>query len=215
MEKRGEIDCWVMALPNGVCKPFVEAVHEGRKANTHKSVNGLNNYVREVFTKNYWLNEIYPAEVAGAHESGEIHLHDLGFFGPYCAGSRALADALARGEFPRVRAAEFGVVLDMVGDRDLQLLKEPYSLRSAGVLVERIWSIGQAAGFPQFAAASAPEPLVDDHVPLTEAGVPAILVIDYTFAPWHTHADTLDQLSADSLGAVGETLRLALRAEFP
>lgn len=38
MEKRGEIDCWVMALPNGVCKPFVEAVHEGRKSSSHKSV---------------------------------------------------------------------------------------------------------------------------------------------------------------------------------
>ncbi|KFY91549.1 hypothetical protein V500_04617 [Pseudogymnoascus sp. VKM F-4518 (FW-2643)] len=30
MEERGEVDCWVMALPNGVCKPFVEAVEEGR-----------------------------------------------------------------------------------------------------------------------------------------------------------------------------------------
>lgn len=38
MEKRGEIDCWVMALPNGVCKPYVEAVHEGRKASEHRSV---------------------------------------------------------------------------------------------------------------------------------------------------------------------------------
>lgn len=38
MEKRGEIDCWVMALPNGVCKPYVEAVHEGRKASEHRSI---------------------------------------------------------------------------------------------------------------------------------------------------------------------------------
>ena len=38
MEKRGDIDCWVMALPNGVCKPFVEAVYEGRKSSNHKSV---------------------------------------------------------------------------------------------------------------------------------------------------------------------------------
>ncbi|KAK0730027.1 Aspartate/glutamate/uridylate kinase [Lasiosphaeris hirsuta] len=38
MEKRGDIDCWVMALPNGVCKPFVDAVYEGRKASNHKSV---------------------------------------------------------------------------------------------------------------------------------------------------------------------------------
>lgn len=55
-------------------------------ANMQKSVNGLNNYVRETFTKKYWLHEIYPEEVRSAHESGDIHLHDLGFFGPYCAG---------------------------------------------------------------------------------------------------------------------------------
>lgn len=38
MEKRGEIDCWVMALPNGVCKPYVEAIWEGRKGSDNKSV---------------------------------------------------------------------------------------------------------------------------------------------------------------------------------
>ena len=55
-------------------------------ANTQKSINGLNNYVREFFTKNYWLHEIYPEEVRKVHESGEAHIHDLGFLGPYCAG---------------------------------------------------------------------------------------------------------------------------------
>lgn len=55
-------------------------------ANTQKSINGLNNYVREAFTKNYWLHEIYPDDIRQAHLSGDIHLHDLGFFGPYCAG---------------------------------------------------------------------------------------------------------------------------------
>ncbi|MFP4379391.1 MAG: ribonucleoside triphosphate reductase [Candidatus Sumerlaeia bacterium] len=55
-------------------------------ANTQKSVNGLNNYVREFFTKKYWLHEVYPAEVRDAHEDGESHIHDLGFLGPYCAG---------------------------------------------------------------------------------------------------------------------------------
>lgn len=55
-------------------------------ANTQKSINGLNNYVREFFTKNYWLHEVYPAEVREAHESGDLHIHDLGFLGPYCAG---------------------------------------------------------------------------------------------------------------------------------
>ncbi len=55
-------------------------------ANTSKSINGLNNYVREEFTKNYWLHEIYPQDIRDAHLQGDIHIHDLGFFGPYCAG---------------------------------------------------------------------------------------------------------------------------------
>jgi len=55
-------------------------------ANTQRSINGMNNYVRETFTKQYWLHEVYPTEVREAHQNGELHLHDLGFFGPYCAG---------------------------------------------------------------------------------------------------------------------------------
>ncbi|KAL1939296.1 hypothetical protein VTO73DRAFT_10099 [Trametes versicolor] len=34
MEKDGEVDAWVMALPNGVCKPFVDAVDRGAAART-------------------------------------------------------------------------------------------------------------------------------------------------------------------------------------
>lgn len=55
-------------------------------ANMQHSVAGLNNFVRESFTKGYWLNEVYPSEVSEAHNSGAIHIHDMGFFGPYCAG---------------------------------------------------------------------------------------------------------------------------------
>ncbi|MDY4611142.1 MAG: ribonucleoside triphosphate reductase [Sphaerochaetaceae bacterium] len=55
-------------------------------ANTRKSVNGMNNYIRESFTKQYWLHEVYPQEIREAHAGGAIHLHDLGFFGPYCCG---------------------------------------------------------------------------------------------------------------------------------
>lgn len=55
-------------------------------ANMQYSVAGLNNYVREAFTKNYWLNEIYPDNIRNLHNSGAIHIHDLGFFGAYCVG---------------------------------------------------------------------------------------------------------------------------------
>ncbi|WP_320122433.1 ribonucleoside triphosphate reductase [uncultured Sphaerochaeta sp.] len=55
-------------------------------ANTRRSVNGMNNYIRERFTEQYWLHEIYPETIREAHQSGSLHLHDLGFFGPYCCG---------------------------------------------------------------------------------------------------------------------------------
>ena len=79
------------ALIGATINMFTEYLNDmdwqiNENANTQKSINGLNNYIREAFTKNYWLHEIYPEDIRNAHLNGEIHIHDLGFFGPYCAG---------------------------------------------------------------------------------------------------------------------------------
>lgn len=55
-------------------------------ANNQKSVAGLNNFVREEVTKNFWLTKIYPQAITDAHRRGAFHIHDLGFFGAYCVG---------------------------------------------------------------------------------------------------------------------------------
>jgi len=55
-------------------------------ANTQRSINGLNNYLRESVIRSNWLYGVYPAEVREAHESGDAHIHDLGYWSPYCAG---------------------------------------------------------------------------------------------------------------------------------
>lgn len=55
-------------------------------SNMSYSINGLNNYVREKFTKRYWLYKKYSQRVRDAHLDGKLHIHDLGFLGPYCAG---------------------------------------------------------------------------------------------------------------------------------
>ncbi|MDY0304676.1 MAG: ribonucleoside triphosphate reductase, partial [Sphaerochaeta sp.] len=55
-------------------------------ANTKKSINGMNNYIREAFTRRYWLSEIYTPQIARAHQEGDLHIHDLGFYGAYCCG---------------------------------------------------------------------------------------------------------------------------------
>jgi len=79
------------ALIGATINMFTEYLNDSdwqvnENANTQKSINGLNNYVREAFTQNYWLHEIYSDDIREAHMSGDIHIHDLGFFGPYCAG---------------------------------------------------------------------------------------------------------------------------------
>jgi N-acetyl-gamma-glutamyl-phosphate reductase/acetylglutamate kinase len=37
MEKEGDVDTWVMALPNGVCKPFVDAVDRGTRSRMERA----------------------------------------------------------------------------------------------------------------------------------------------------------------------------------
>ncbi len=50
------------------------------------SVGGLILSNSGAITANYWLSEIYDSEIADAHKSGDIHLHDLSMLTGYCAG---------------------------------------------------------------------------------------------------------------------------------
>ncbi len=44
--------------------------------------------------------------------------------------------------------------------------------------------------------------IMDDHIPLLDAGVPAVDIIDFDYPAWHTHRDLPDQTSPASLAAV-------------
>jgi glutaminyl-peptide cyclotransferase len=103
------------------------------------------------------------------------------------------------------------VLFDLVGDCDLQI---PREANSDPALYELF---ADAAGGAPFGG-SVP-PILDDHIPFTEAGVPAVDVIDFTFGPgpspgawWHTPEDTLDKVCPESLGAVGDAALEALPA---
>jgi glutaminyl-peptide cyclotransferase len=52
----------------------------------------------------------------------------------------------------------------------------------------------------------------DDHAPFLRVGVPAALLIDFDYPPWHTAEDTLDKVSAQSLAVVGDVVLEALPA---
>jgi len=55
-------------------------------SNMSYSLQGLNHYISSEISKTYWLNAIYPQEVREAHESGDLHLHDLSLLSTYCVG---------------------------------------------------------------------------------------------------------------------------------
>ncbi len=126
--------------------------------------------------------------------------------GGYCMGSRHFARQADTDPPWWLARAEFGLVLDMVGDRDLHLPVEPTSARNAPKLVDRLWTVAQRRGHPQFEARPGPFGILDDHAFLTAAGVPSVLIIDHDYAHWHTHRDTIDEVSAQSLAAVGDTV---------
>ncbi len=118
-------------------------------------------------------------------------------------GSQAYADAHAR-ELSAV------VVADYVAGRGLRLPREP---QSDVALWGRIRSAAGRVGVGPVFAGTGRTPIVDDHVPFLDAGVPAVTLIDWDYPHKNTAADTLDRLSARAIDATGETLVAWLDAE--
>lgn len=100
------------------------------------------------------------------------------------------------------------VIVDMVGDRDLNLPKER---NSSDELQQEIWSTAQELGYSAFEDRQGYS-MLDDHTPFLRAGIPAVDIIDFDYPYWHTEQDTLDKISAQSLDAVGRTLQQWLQA---
>ncbi|MEP7137254.1 MAG: M28 family peptidase [Chloroflexota bacterium] len=94
------------------------------------------------------------------------------------------------------------VVIDMIGDADLNIYKERNSNTE---ITDAIWGVAQGLGYTQFIP-DYKYSMEDDHTPFLEAGIPAIDIIDFDYPYWHTLADTPDKVSAESLEAVGNTL---------
>ena len=127
---------------------------------------------------------------------------DYGDFGDgrdVLLGSRHFVEHLSGEDHPL-----FAVLFDMVGDRDLQITQEGHSLTGAPEVVERIWRTAGELGYEtQFPRRGGPF-ITDDHLPLLEAGIRAVNVIDFDYPYHHTVHDTIDKVSARSLQIVGE-----------
>ncbi|MBL7074043.1 M28 family peptidase [candidate division KSB1 bacterium] len=123
----------------------------------------------------------------------EGHIQD------YLLGSRAFVK-----ENPGL-SYRFGVLLDMVGDRDLEIPMEGHSLKNFPFKVRRLWDRARGLGLTPFVHREGPW-VIDDHLMLIDAGIPCIDLIDFDYPYWHTLEDTPDKCEPESLGAVGSLL---------
>ena len=98
----------------------------------------------------------------------------------------------------------FGVVWDMIGEADLRIPQEEYSVTRAPEVVERVWRTAADMGYGDIFVPSTTYGITDDHLPLLDKGLRVIDVIDLEYAHHHTVNDTIDKLSARSLKIVGD-----------
>ncbi len=136
-------------------------------------------------------------------------LEDLGTVDPSVPGPQRVPFAMGSEVFvlnnPGYRPV-WGVLLDMVGDRDLRLPKEGFSVQYAPEVVERVWAAARRVGATAFLDQVGPA-IQDDHVPFLREGIPVIDLIQTPFPDtWHTTSDTPERVSAESLGQVGRVL---------
>jgi len=134
-------------------------------------------------------------------EEGDEKLKENSAWRPI--GSQYFRDHL-RDIYPDAKP-EMGVVLDMVCDKNLELLPEPSSVESAPAAVKTFWELGERIAPRAFAERKSVR-IVDDHTSLQEAGIPSFLVIDFSYAPFHTTRDTADKCSGGSLETVAKTV---------
>jgi hypothetical protein len=127
--------------------------------------------------------------------------------GRYFLGSNAFARAYTNEVEGRRSQKRYvaGLVLDMVGGADLQINREPNSIRFAPNLVRDVWAVAR-----QIRAASFHEDVgrevLDDHLALNDAGIPSIDIIDFEYPFWHKADDLPKNCSANSLAEVGRVV---------
>jgi len=98
----------------------------------------------------------------------------------------------------------YGVLWDMIGDKDLRIPYEMISFQQAPEVVSRVWQTAADLGYGDIFVQESGGEVIDDHVPLLKSGLRVIDVIDLTYPPHHTPHDTMDKISAKSLATVGD-----------
>lgn len=140
--------------------------------------------IPEDLSANVWI-VFFDAEDNGSLPGGE-----------WAMGSRVFVASLE--EKP-----DAVVIIDMVGDSDLQIFIEKNSDLDLSL---EIWKIAAEMGYEHVFVAFPKHRLIDDHLPFIQAGIQAIDIIDFDYPYRHTVEDTNDKVSPGSLKIVGDVI---------
>lgn len=119
---------------------------------------------------------------------------------PFAIGSAAFVR-----DHPEYRPT-YGILVDMVGDKNLRIPQERLSIDQAPQVVSRVWQAASEANADAFVN-EAGQVVYDDHVAFLQNGIPVANLIHWPFpSTWHTLDDTPENCSPESLGQVGAVL---------
>lgn len=102
------------------------------------------------------------------------------------------------------------IIVDMIGDADQNLY---FERNSDAALSREIWAVAADLGYEGYFIPEPKHTIVDDHLPFVQQGIPAVDIIDFDYAYWHTVEDTADKVAPASLERVGRTLERWLQQQ--
>ncbi len=136
-------------------------------------------------------------------------------------GSRYFAQHFQ--EDKRFGYPDYGILLDMVGGKNILLPREENSFNAAPGTLTKIYQAAQVLGYSNVFRSDLNFNVNDDHLALIKAGIRTVDLIPFfgnsapagaSYYPyWHTLQDTPDKCSAASLKIVGETVAEVIYGE--
>jgi Zn-dependent M28 family amino/carboxypeptidase len=155
----------------------------------------------------------FDAEDWGAYDSTPTNRH----YGQWCMGSKYWAQ---NPHIPNY-TAKYGILLDMVSAPGAQFLKESTSVDKAPHIVKKVWEAARATGYDSYFINENGGSIQDDHAEVIKyRKIPCIDIIQHSSntstgfgAYWHTLDDNMDNVSKETLQAVGQTVMYVLYHE--